>query len=1052
MIRSRWRIRLACALLALGAGVAPAAPPLDEPAGDDWAETFGASDDAPINPAKPASAVPPGLFDAAPTDLPVVGLGPIDLPSILREDDDRAAQDKALRYGIGRVLNVDAAQGLWFGLPDGGRAWGVDVACDGAFGLRLHFADLQIPPGARLIAYSPADTAAVAGPLTGRGWNRSGDAWTQTLFGGAVRVEYIDPSAKPGDAPRLPFRIDRVQHVYRHPLWPMDGAAGAGGCLDATCYAAWGDVARGVAGIGVIDRDSLFCTGQLINNLAGDLTPYWLTARHCVDTPAEAQSAEIYWLFQTGACNGEAPALPTRPQSAACTLLAGGAVSDYALLMVEGTIPRTAVYWVGWTSILPPAGTACAALHHPQGSWKRYSFGTRAAELRCASSGHLNIDWDDASGGTEPGSSGGGAFRSDTRQLIGQLHCGPSSCSNPSSDDFGAFATTYPAISSWLAGGTDDALEPNDACAGARVLGVGTYDDLVLKSVDDDWYRISVAPHARVTALAEFTHGYGDIDMQLFASCGGAPADTSAGTDDFERVTYQNGATATDVFVRLFLYSDTRNAYTLTILPPVANDDCPDALPLTPGSTQFGNLINAAGDGAAGCGGNGGNRDVWYRFDATCDGTLSLRTCGTNDAGGVDQGMDTVLSVHAGCPGTAANQIACNDDTTLCTASDTGARRDSAVDVAVLAGQSLRVRVSHFGSNFADGEYRLSSSFAGAALPPPSGVAASTDSCDAVTLAWSGVGGANEYAIFRGTSSNPAGAAQIGTTAALEFDDASATPGLALFYFVRAHSACQTSPFSEAAAGSRAAPPAPPTDVAAADGESCAQIDVAWAPAAGATGYEVWRADSPDLPGALIATVASAEFADLVALPGAAHYYRVRAIDECGAGELSAADAGSLAPAPQPPAELYASDGQRCDRVDVSWSVVAGATEYSIWRGRTADPSAAQRIGSTGASPFHDYGAAAGESFRYWVRSVGACGEGPFGGYDAGSRCEARPGDVNCDGATDNGDIDAFVLALLDPISFVARYPSCSISLADVNRDGSVDNGDIEAFVEALLR
>ncbi len=62
-----------------------------------------------------------------------------------------------------------------------------------------------------------------------------------------------------------------------------------------------------------------------------------------------------------------------------------------------------------------------------------------------------------------------------------------------------------------------------------------------------------------------------------------------------------------------------------------------------------------------------------------------------------------------------------------------------------------------------------------------------------------------------------------------------------------------------------------------------------------------------------------------------------------------------------------------------------------------------------------------------------------------------RRGDLNCDAATDNGDIDAFVLALLDAEQYAAAYPNCAIGNADINGDGAVDNGDIDAFVACLL-
>ena len=59
-------------------------------------------------------------------------------------------------------------------------------------------------------------------------------------------------------------------------------------------------------------------------------------------------------------------------------------------------------------------------------------------------------------------------------------------------------------------------------------------------------------------------------------------------------------------------------------------------------------------------------------------------------------------------------------------------------------------------------------------------------------------------------------------------------------------------------------------------------------------------------------------------------------------------------------------------------------------------------------------------------------------------------GDCNCDGAVNNFDIDAFVLALSDPAGYGAAFPDCPRTSADANGDGSVNNFDIDAFVALL--
>ena len=65
--------------------------------------------------------------------------------------------------------------------------------------------------------------------------------------------------------------------------------------------------------------------------------------------------------------------------------------------------------------------------------------------------------------------------------------------------------------------------------------------------------------------------------------------------------------------------------------------------------------------------------------------------------------------------------------------------------------------------------------------------------------------------------------------------------------------------------------------------------------------------------------------------------------------------------------------------------------------------------------------------------------------------CEVLPGDMNCDGVVDTGDIPSFVLALIDPQAYTEAYPECDITLADINGDGSAHGDDIRPFVERLL-
>jgi hypothetical protein len=59
-------------------------------------------------------------------------------------------------------------------------------------------------------------------------------------------------------------------------------------------------------------------------------------------------------------------------------------------------------------------------------------------------------------------------------------------------------------------------------------------------------------------------------------------------------------------------------------------------------------------------------------------------------------------------------------------------------------------------------------------------------------------------------------------------------------------------------------------------------------------------------------------------------------------------------------------------------------------------------------------------------------------------------GDLNCDGAVDFGDINAFVLALTNPDTYAAQFPGCPLANRDVDRNGVFDFADINPFIQVL--
>lgn len=584
--RQTARLLLAAGLGAfLGLGAAQAMPQAAVDAAE-APQAFGVAGPSFQKALKPVRPTPSEALGVALTAVPSVRLKAVDTDALVREDelDARQGRVKILRYAVGRDLKVTAADGNWYDLP-GKRLWVAEVVSTDALGVRLHFSAVRLPAGSELAVYGPSQSDPARGVVKNgyAGFDperyvefyesseanaRRGEFWTGTVFGDRVRIEYLAPAG----VEELPFTVDRLQHVYVDPVSRLAKSLVsekvAGPCHnDVTCYPEWADTARAVSGIGIPipGGGSGFCTGQLlnINSKAPDFTPYFLTANHCLSSQGEAQGTEFFWLYQTSSCNGTPPSIQSVPRSRGATLLSSNDISDYSLLMVDGALPD-GLFWAGWNSSKIADGTPAASIHHPSGDYKRISFAEKGESSICGSN-FVRINWTD--GPTEPGSSGSGVFLDSTHQLFGQLLGGPSACGNESFDCYGAFSTTYPRIKNFLKGGSDDNSEQNDTCKKAKNVKAGTLFNRVVKATDTDWYKFSVPAHKTVRVRVSFSNADGDVDLAAFSNCnGGAALASSTSSSDSEEVTLENtGSKATFVYFQVYLGSDTRNNYDVTV-------------------------------------------------------------------------------------------------------------------------------------------------------------------------------------------------------------------------------------------------------------------------------------------------------------------------------------------------------------------------------------------------------------------------------------------------------------------------------------------------------
>lgn len=132
---------------------------------------------------------------------------------------------------------------------------------------------------------------------------------------------------------------------------------------------------------------------------------------------------------------------------------------------------------------------------------------------------------------------------------------------------------------------------------------------------------------------------------------------------------------------------------------PPDNDDCVDALPIFDGVTPY-STIDATTDGPDEPGActkfsdTQVGSDVWYCYEATCTGDLTLSTCGDTD-------YDSKLAIYDGCSCPVTAALACQDDTAGCSGNST------ILTVSVIQGNSYLIRVGGYDSNQGTGNLTI---------------------------------------------------------------------------------------------------------------------------------------------------------------------------------------------------------------------------------------------------------------------------------------------------------------------------------------------------------
>lgn len=443
------------------------------------------------------------------------------MEQIKKEDALAGKKGTLYRMGIATYTNLNTTNsGVWTTLSTGEKKWQLIIQNPGAEALSFIFNTFKLSRNSSFWVQTKTGEK-VSKIHTQEDLLEDFQQNVALCYGDELVLTLID---KPNE-PQSELNLGRVFYNYRstgnkgkEKINESSPCEVNVNCIEGNDYQ---EEKRGIALVYIVEGQTAgYCSGSLVNNLANDCKPLFLTALHCgVSTTASDMLLwKFYFRYEAISC--------TNPTSVgtlfshyvnSCIRLSdsddngGDSGSDFLLLHLGtvanetatiNTLRSTAInaYWNGWDANNTPSSGG-VGIHHPSGDIKKISTYTVAPTSSSfggqVQNTHWDLGWSGTTNGygiTEEGSSGSPLFtyNNGSSRIIGTLTGGATYCDALTAhDEYGKVSFHWKSNGSTPAKKLATYLDPLNSgilvlngsanpCSGAGIIELETNNEIII--------------------------------------------------------------------------------------------------------------------------------------------------------------------------------------------------------------------------------------------------------------------------------------------------------------------------------------------------------------------------------------------------------------------------------------------------------------------------------------------------------------------------------------------------------------------------------------------